>query len=140
GHDYQLAVLNQDVASVAVQGMLPWSLGAGQVSVAFGGEYRKEGGRVTTDPLAEAKLFSVGNFSGFSGQYNVEEGFLEIEAPLLKDSLVQSLEFNTAGRLTSYSPSGLVETWKRGFTSQLSDHIPAPTTWSSDIRAPHPPE
>jgi len=136
GRDYQLAVLNQDVASLAVQGMLPWSLGAGQVSVAFGGEYRKEGGRVTVDPLASAKLFSVGNFSGFSGQYNVEEGFLEIEAPLLKDSFVQSLEFNTAGRLTSYSTSGLVETWKLGFTSQITDDIRARTTWSFDIRAP----
>jgi len=136
GHDYQLAVLNQDVASVAVQGNLPWSLGAGPVSVAFGGEYRKEGGRVTVDPLAQAKLFSVGNFSGFFGQYNVEEGFIEIEAPLLKDGVVQSLEFNTAGRITSYSTSGLVETWKLGLTSQIDEDVRVRTTWSFDIRAP----
>jgi len=136
GHDYQLAVLNQDVASLALQGTLPVSMGAGPVSVAFGGEYRKEGGRVTTDPLAEAKLFSVGNFSGFSGQYNVEEGFVEIEAPLLKDTVVQSLEFNTAGRVTGYSTSGLVETWKLGLTSQIDDDIRMRTTWSFDIRAP----
>ena len=136
GHDYQLAVLNEDVASLAIQGTLPWSFGAGPVSAAFGGEYRKEGGRVTTDPLTQAKLFSVGNFSGFFGQYNVEEGFVEIEAPLLKDSIVQSLEFNTAGRLTSYSTSGLVETWKVGLTSQINDDVRARTTWSFDIRAP----
>jgi outer membrane receptor protein involved in Fe transport len=136
GHDYQLAVLNQDVASAAMQGKLPWSLGAGPVSIAFGGEYRKEGGRVTTDPLAQAKLFSVGNFSGFHGQYNVEEGFLEIEAPLLKNNLVQSLEFNTAGRITGYSTSGLVETWKLGLTSQVNDDIRFRSTWSFDIRAP----
>jgi iron complex outermembrane receptor protein len=136
GHDYQLAVLNQDVASVAVQGILPWSFGAEPVSAAFGGEYRKEGGRVTTDPLAQAKLFSVGNFSGFYGQYNVEEGFAEIEAPLLKDGFVQSLEFNAAGRVTNYSTSGLVETWKIGFTSQIDDDVRARGTWSFDIRAP----
>jgi iron complex outermembrane receptor protein len=136
GHDYQLAVLNQDVASVAVQGNLPWSFGAGPVSVAFGGEYRKEGARVTVDPLAQAKLFSVGNFSGFFGQYNVEEGFVEIEAPLLKDNVVQSLEFNSAGRITSYSTSGLVETWKLGLTSQVNQDIRLRTTWSFDIRAP----
>ena len=136
GHDYQLAVLNEDVASLAMQGTLPWSFGAGPVSVAFGGEYRKEGGRVTADPLAQAKLFSVGNFSGFSGQYNVEEGFVEVEAPLLKNSFVQSLEFNTAGRITSYSTSGLVETWKLGLTSQVNDDIRIRTTWSFDIRAP----
>ena len=119
-----------------MQGILPWSLGAGPVSVAFGGEYRKEGGRVSVDPLAQAKLFSVGNFSGFFGQYEVEEGFVEIEAPLLKDSIVQSLEFNTAGHLTNYSTSGLVETWKLGFTSQINDDIRARATWSFDIRAP----
>ncbi len=136
GHDYQLAVLNQDVASVAVQGNLPWDLGAGPISVAFGGEYRKEGGRVTVDPLAQAKLFSVGNFSGFHGQYNVEEGFIEIEAPILKDGIVQSLEFNTAGRITSYSTSGLVETWKLGLTSQINQDVRVRTTWSFDIRAP----
>jgi outer membrane receptor protein involved in Fe transport len=136
GHDYQLAVLNQDVASVAVQGHLPWSLGAGPVSVAFGGEYRKEGGRVTVDPLAQAKLFSVGNFSGFHGQYNVEEGFIELEAPLVRDGFVQSLEFNSAGRITSYSTSGLVETWKLGLTSQVDENVRLRTTWSFDIRAP----
>jgi outer membrane receptor protein involved in Fe transport len=136
GHDYQLAVLNQDVASVAMQGELPWSSGAGPVSIAFGGEYRKEGGRVTVDPLAQAKLFSVGNFSGFHGQYNVEEGFVEIEAPLLQDNLVRSLEFNTAGRITNYSTSGLVETWKLGLTSQVNENIRLRTTWSFDIRAP----
>ena len=136
GHDYQLAVLNQDVASASMQGVLPWSLGAGQVSVAFGGEYRKEGGRVTVDPLAQARLFSVGNFSGFYGQYDVEEGFVEVEVPLLKDDLVQSLEFNSAGRLTNYSTSGLVETWKLGLTSQVDDNIRLRATWSFDIRAP----
>ena len=109
GHDYQLAILDEDVASASMQGRLPWSLCAGPVSVAFGGEYRKEGGRVTVDPLAQAKLFSVGNFSGFFGQYNVEEGFVEVEAPLLKDNIVRTLEFNTAGRITRYSTSGLVE-------------------------------
>jgi iron complex outermembrane receptor protein len=136
GHDYQLAVLNEDVASASMQGELPWSLGAGPVSVAFGGEYRKEGGRVTVDPLAQAKLFSVGNFSGFFGQYEVEEGFVEIDAPLLKDNLVRSLEFNTAGRLTDYSTSGLVETWKIGLTSQIDDDIRLRASWSFDIRAP----
>jgi iron complex outermembrane recepter protein len=136
GRDYQLAVLNQDVASASMQGELPWDLGAGPISVAFGGEYRKEGGRVTAAPLAQARLFSVGNFSGFHGQYDVEEGFLEFDAPILRDSFVQSLEFNTAGRLTDYSTSGLVETWKLGLTSQVNDDIRLRSTWSFDIRAP----
>ncbi len=136
GRDYQLAILNEDVASMSMQGEMPWDLGAGPISVAFGGEYRKEGGRVTVAPLAQARLFSVGNFSGFHGQYDVEEGFVEVDAPILRDDFVQSLEFNTAGRVTNYSTSGVVETWKLGLTSQVNDDIRLRSTWSFDIRAP----
>jgi len=41
-----------------------------------------------------------------------------------------------AGRMTSYSTSGLVETWKLGLTSQVNEDIRLRTTLSSDIRAP----
>ena len=55
---------------------------------------------------------------------------------MLKDNFVQSLDFNAAGRMTSYSTSGLVETWKLGLTSQVNDDFRLRTTWSFDIRAP----
>ena len=38
--------------------------------------------------------------------------------------------------MTSYSTSGLVETWKLGVTSQVNDDVKLRTTWSVDIRAP----
>ena len=41
-----------------------------------------------------------------------------------------------AGRMTSYSTSGLVETWKLGLTSQVNDDIRLRFTLSYDIRAP----
>ncbi|HEY4275135.1 MAG TPA: TonB-dependent receptor [Rhizomicrobium sp.] len=135
--DYETIVLNEDVLAGSMQGVLPWSLPAGPVAVSFGAEYRKEGGRTTADPGAVAVQYSVGNFNNFAGQYHVEEGFLEVEAPILKDSIVQDLNFNAAGRLTSYSTSGLVETYKLGFTSQVNDDIKLRTTWSLDIRAPN---
>ena len=136
GQDAEITTLNQDVASASMQGVLPWGLDAGRMSVAFGAEYRKEGGRENASPLANAHLFSVGNFTSFVGEYNVVEGFGELNAPLLKDNVVQSLDFNAAGRLTSYSTSGLVETWKLGLTSQINDDFRVRTTWSFDIRAP----
>jgi iron complex outermembrane receptor protein len=138
GGNWSLAVLNEDVAAGSMQGQLPadLSLPAGRIAVAFGGEYRKEGARVTADPTALAVGWNVGNFAAFAGQYNVEEGFVEINAPILKDDFVQSLDFNTAGRITSYSTSGLVETWKLGLTSQVNDDVRLRSTWSLDIRAP----
>ena len=66
----------------------------------------------------------------------MQEGFLELDVPLLKDTFVQDLNMNAAGRMTSYSTSGLVETWKLGLTSQINDDIKLRTTLSSDIRAP----
>jgi outer membrane receptor protein involved in Fe transport len=129
--------LNQDVASASMQGILPWQLPAGPVAVAFGTEYRHEqGGVIQADPRGATGQWAAGNFLPYRGQYHVEEGFAEIDAPLLKDNLVQSLSINAAGRLTGYSTSGLVETWKLGTVSQVNDDIRLRATWSLDIRAP----
>jgi outer membrane receptor protein involved in Fe transport len=137
GNDFQLSILNQDVVAGSMQGELPWALPAGPVAVAFGGEYRRESGRVTAAALAQVQGYTVGNFAPFHGSYDVSEGFVEIDGPILKDSIVQSLDFNTAGRITSYSTSGMVETWKLGLTSQVNDDIRLRATWSFDIRAPN---
>jgi outer membrane receptor protein involved in Fe transport len=136
GGDNEITILDQDVASGSMTGKLPWGLPAGAVAVSFGAEYRKEAGREIASPLAAAHSFSVGNFTSFVGEYNVMEGYVEVDAPILKDDFVQSLDFNAAGRMTSYSTSGLVETWKLGLTSQVNDDLRLRTTWSLDIRAP----
>ena len=138
GGNWALSVLNEDVFAGSINGVLPaeWSLPAGRIAVATGFEYRKEAARVTADANAQAVGWSVGNFSAFTGQYNVVEGFGEVTAPILKDEFVQSLEFNAAGRITSYSTSGMVETWKLGMTSQVNDDIRLRSIWSFDIRAP----
>jgi outer membrane receptor protein involved in Fe transport len=66
----------------------------------------------------------------------VTEGNLEIDGPILKNSFVQSMDFQLAGRVTGYSTSGVVETWKMGLTSQVTDDFKLRAIWSEDIRAP----
>ena len=135
--DQELIVLNQDVVSGSMQGVLPWQLPAGSVAVAFGAEYRHEqGGVIEANALGATGQWGAGNFVPYRGQYHVEEGFAEVNAPILKDTVVESLDFNAAGRITSYSTSGEVETWKLGLTSQVDDNIRLRSTWSLDIRAP----
>ena len=135
--DQETIALNQDVVSGSMQGRLPFGLPAGPIATAFGAEYRHEqGGVISANPLGAAGAWASGNFVPYQGQYHVEEGFLEVNAPVLKDRLVQTLDFNAAGRLTSYSTSGLVETWKLGLVSQVDDNIRLRTSWSLDIRAP----
>jgi len=133
----ELIILNQDVLSGSMQGKLPWGLPAGNVAVAFGGEYRHEqGGQFLVPAIDKTSPYPAGNFSAYSGQYSVEEGFLEADIPVLKNSIVQDISANVAGRITNYSSSGLVQTWKLGATSQIDDNIKVRGAWSLDIRAP----
>jgi outer membrane receptor protein involved in Fe transport len=129
--------LNQDEAAASMQGTLPWELPAGKVAVVFGAGYRKEAAVATADPRGLTAQWSTGNWSNFpSSDYFVYEGFGEVDAPLLKNNIVNSLDFTAAGRITSYSTSGMVETWKLGLTSQVTDDFKLRTTLSEDIRAP----
>jgi len=136
--DQGLFLMSQSVFSVSANGTLPWGLPAGKIAVALGAEDRLEQQRNQRDPLelGASGVFESGNFSEFAGQYNVQEGFLEVTVPVLKNQFVDSLELNGAGRITSYSTSGMVETWKLGATSQINEDIRLRTTLSSDIRAP----
>ncbi len=135
--DQETIVLNQSVFAASMQGVLPFGLPAGPVAAAFGAEYRHEqGGVIAADPRGATGQWAAGNFVPYRGQYHVEEGFLELDAPILKDNFVQSLNVSAAGRLTGYSTSGMVETWKLGLLSQVDDTIRLRATWSLDIRAP----
>ena len=137
--DTALWIMSQSVIAASMQGTLPWELPAGKVGAAFGAEYHHQLQRNIADPLGLGPIagWSNGNFSQFDGQYNVYEAFAEVEAPILKNNIVQSLDINAAGRITDYSTSGIVETWKVGLTSQVNDDIRVRTTWSTDIRAPN---
>ncbi|HVZ27608.1 MAG TPA: TonB-dependent receptor, partial [Rhizomicrobium sp.] len=129
---------NQQVASASMQGTLPWELPAGKVAVAFGGEWHLQQERAIADSqgLGPIAGWQNGNYTQWAGGYSVVEGFGEVDFPILKDNFVQSLDGNMAGRVTNYSTSGTVETWKIGLTSQVNDDIRLRTTWSTDIRAP----
>ena len=82
-------------------------------------------------------MYLVGNYQPFKGAVNVREGFGEILVPLLKDSSIgKELNFNAAARLTDYSVSGNVNTWKLGATYKPVEDITLRVTRSRDIRAP----
>lgn len=126
----------QDVVAASITGE-PFSLWAGPVSVAVGAEHRKEEVSGEVDPQYISGWF-VGNFRPTFGKYDVTEGFLETVIPLAKDLPgARSLDFNGAVRLTEYSTSGSVTTWKAGATwSPISD-VMFRVTRSRDIRAPN---
>ena len=137
GENYEIITVDQEVAAASATGSLPFGLPAGNISVAFGGEMRREKGVTVTDPGAAARAYAFANFSPFRGKYDVKEAFAEVDVPLIQDGVVESLALNAAGRVTDYSTSGRVETWKVGMTSQVNGLIRVRSTASRDIRAPN---
>lgn len=145
GDPYRDQLLEQTVAGVNFSAT-PFATWAGDVSVAVGGEYRKEkiSGFVPAEfqpvPIRDANgnvtgasnRWSVGNYLPSRGSYNVKEAYLETVVPL-----GFGLEFNGAVRATDYSIAGYVTTWKVGATWQPIDDIRLRVTRSRDIRAPN---
>lgn len=137
GGDTSHMIIKENVASLSTSGELPVGLPAGNITSAAGFEYRHEDAVIRSTPAAIAGTFYVtGNTLPFAGAYDTKEGFLEFNAPILKDTFVQSLNIDAAGRYTDYSTSGGVETYKLGLVSQLDDYFRLRASFSHDIRAP----
>lgn len=125
----------QDVYAVNLEGS-PLALWAGEVSLAVGAEYRRESVRATNDEISRISGWKTVNPQALDGSLNVKEAYAEIVVPLLKDSpLGRSLDIDIAGRITDYSTSGTVKTWKVGANYVPFDDVRLRATLSRDIRA-----
>jgi outer membrane receptor protein involved in Fe transport len=127
----------QQVAEAAVTGE-PFSLWAGPVSVAAGMGYRKESIKTPfIDDIAKANAWLSADYAPTNGSYDVKEAFAETVIPLAKDySFAKALDFNGAVRVTDYSTSGTVVTWKAGLNYRPVEDLLFRGTRSRDIRAP----
>jgi iron complex outermembrane receptor protein len=127
--------LTQTAAQANIQGE-PFADWAGPVSVAFGGEYRRLTLDTTVDALSAEQAFLIGNPQPIAGHYSVTEAFGETLVPLVRDlPLIRALDFNGAVRVTHYSTSGTVTTWKAGLSYSMTDELRLRATRSRDIRA-----
>lgn len=127
----------QQVAAINVAGDA-FDLWAGPVSVAFGAEYRKEKVHSTVNADSQARRFDYGNYQAISGNYDTKELYFETVVPLARETaFAKSLELNGAIRLTDYSTSGTVTTWKIGGSYEPFADLRFRVTQSRDIRAPN---
>ncbi|MCW2380652.1 MULTISPECIES: TonB-dependent receptor plug domain-containing protein [unclassified Sphingobium] len=115
-----------------------FSLWAGPVSAGIGASYRRETFVTDADDLSQAGAFMARAPRDFpKASQSVKEAYLETIIPLLSaDWVTGSLEFNGAIRLTDYSVSGEVTTWKAGLVWKPIPDILFRGTLSRDIRAP----
>jgi len=154
GSAFANQTIKQDVAAATLRGS-PFATAAGPVQVAMGYEHRREGLKQVVSPLSTitqdgggargfpASLIGVqggyflGNSTPANASYQVNEGFAEVQVPLVRDQAwAYSLEFNAAGRVTHYSTAGTVWTYKAGLDYAPVRDVRFRGTLSRDIRAP----
>ena len=142
---------SMDIFTANVSGDL-FNFPAGPVSLAVGGEYRRQDLTQTsnTDPSKSIDLtglrtntspfilkYNSTNVGSTASSQNVKEAYAEIAVPILKGvPFIQSLDLNAAVRFTDYSTSGSVKTWKVGGSWVPFDSLRFRATRSRDIRAP----
>jgi len=125
----------QDIYAANLQGT-PLRTWAGDVSIAVGAEYRRESVGATNDPISRISGWKTVNPQALGGELDVKEAYAEVVVPLLRNSaLGRSLDVDVAGRVTDYSTSGTVTTWKVGANYEPVDAIRLRATLSRDIRA-----
>lgn len=123
--------LKEDVAAVNFSTNDLFTNWAGPVSIAIGAEYRKESVDGVVDPQFNSGWL-YGNYLVTKGSFDVKEAYLETIFPIMSN-----MDFNGAARMTNYSTSGTVVTWKGGLTYQPIPDVKFRGTISRDIRAPN---
>ncbi|MEN5364460.1 TonB-dependent receptor domain-containing protein [Brevundimonas intermedia] len=135
GTPQQRTTTKLDVAGVSLRGE-PFSLPAGDVSIAVGLEARKEQTDQRVGELDAARAFQTFSFSAMSGEFTVKEAFGEILVPIVRDlPVLNNLEFNAAARISDYDTTGSIWSWKVGATNEFFPGFRGRITQSRDIRS-----
>ncbi|MEQ1865436.1 MAG: TonB-dependent receptor [Micropepsaceae bacterium] len=132
----------ETVANASMNGELgaasPWA--ETQVSVAFGGEYRLETYRISTDAVYQSgDLTGQGGATpSVFGHYDVWEAFGEVEVPLVEDAPMAKLLAIYGGyRISDYDNAGITHTYKYGAAWAPVDDLRIRGTFQRAVRAPN---
>jgi outer membrane receptor protein involved in Fe transport len=136
--DSQLtSTMEQHVAGALVSGVLT-ELPAGDVSVAFGVEWRSEESKFNSDALAQSGLTSGNSTPNTVGEYDVSEYFVEAVIPLLSDApFAQYLGLEVAYRYSDYSTIGGASAYKVSLDWSPTDDLKIRGGVSTAVRAPN---
>jgi iron complex outermembrane receptor protein len=112
-------------------------LPGGPLGVAIGLEHRDLKGRFDPDEIIEAGLGSDIPAQPTKGGYNIDEAYLELNAPLFADRPgLELLELNGAVRFSDYSGIGSTTTFKAGVNWKPIKDLRLRGSWSEGFRAP----
>jgi len=109
------------------------------VAINFGYEHRNEHVEFTPDAgLASGQLSGFGSAAvGIDNSVSVDEAFIEVRVPLVQDRPgIKDLIFDTAYRLSDYSSTGKVDTYKFETQYAPTDSFRFRGSWQRAVRAP----
>lgn len=110
---------------------------AGSLAFAAGFEHREQEGFYTPDAIVVAGEGNGVPSLPTRGEYDVNEYYLELNAPLLKDVAgAKSLDLSVASRYSDYSTFGGTTNNKIGLRWQPTDDLTLRGTWAEGFRAP----
>lgn len=110
---------------------------AGPLAFSFGVEHRTESGFDQPDALINSGDTSGSKRTATSGGYSVDEAYLELSIPLLKDlPFARLLDVSLATRYSDYSTFGDTLNSKFGFRWKPIDDLMIRGNWSEGFRAP----
>jgi outer membrane receptor protein involved in Fe transport len=116
--------------------------GGGDISAAFGADYRHQSGAFSPDPLTATGDTTGNAIEPTSGAYHVSEGFVEVSAvPVVGKTALQWLELDGAARFFQYNlfdDAGVADnfTYKAGALARTVAGIAFRGTFSTAFRAP----
>ncbi|HZH42997.1 MAG TPA: TonB-dependent receptor [Lysobacter sp.] len=113
------------------------TLPAGDLGFAFGLENRKEEGGFTPDALATAGQSTNLASLPTSGEYSVDEAYIELQVPILADMpFARELSLNIASRYSDYDTFGDTTNNKFSLKWKPFDSLLLRATYADGFRAP----
>lgn len=114
-----------------------FALPAGSLSFASGFDHRKQSGETNPDALIQAG-YTTGNASKRTqGQYGLNEYYLELSAPLLKDHFAaKNLDLDLATRYSDYQTFGKTTNYKLGLKWIPFKDLLTRANYATGFRAP----
>ena len=127
---------NSTIYSANLAGSL-FSLPAGDVGIAVGIEHRREEGTFVPDPLAVNGDYTGLPATPTNGRYDLDEAYVEIEVPLLKEvPFAHELSINVASRYSDFSNFGDTTNNKFGLKWRPIEDLLIRGTYADGFRAP----
>ncbi|MFO1507755.1 MAG: TonB-dependent receptor [Lysobacterales bacterium] len=135
-HEHDTSHQSLGIVTANISGDL-FAMPAGNLDFAAGYEHRNLSGNYQPDAVVVAGDSNGVPSKPTAGGYNVDEFYVELNAPLLADmAFAKALNIDLSSRYSDYSTFGGTVNSKIGLRWQVNDDVTLRGTWAQGFRAP----